>query len=377
MPSPAAMWNIKPMAMIEGWGQIWRMRGRQALAQGAGWAVVLSTLWLAKAHFEWGRPEALWLLLAVLTWSFWRIFRPSTMPTFRINLQHLGLTPPRRDQWIPLLPDVLRTAGMGVIVAVIAQPQSSSSIENMTREGIDIVMAMDVSASMLSKDFRPNRLEAAKEVAREFVSDRPYDRVGVVVYEGESFTRVPLTTDHRVVLDGLEGLETGMVEGGTAIGMGLATAVNRLRKSDAKSKVVILITDGENNAGQIEPMDAAQLAALESIRVYTVGVGTVGKAKSPVRMRPDGSFIYDWVEVNIDEETLQEIAAETGGRYFRATSGAKLKEVYEEIDTLEKTRFNVFRYNQRTEEFPPLGWLAFALLGAEAFLRHAILRSLP
>ena len=247
----------------------------------------------------------------------------------------------------------------------------------MTREGIDIVMAMDVSASMLSKDFRPNRLEAAKKVAREFVEDRPYDRVGVVVYEGESFTRVPLTTDHRVVVDGLDGLETGMVEGGTAIGMGLATAVNRLRKSDAKSKVVILITDGENNAGQIEPLDAAQLASLESIRVYTIGVGTVGKAKSPVRKRPDGSFIYDWVEVNIDEGTLQSIAQETGGRYFRATSGNKLREVYEEIDTLEKTRFNVFRYNKRTEEFPLLGWLTLMVLGTEALVRHLFLRSLP
>jgi Ca-activated chloride channel homolog len=353
------------------------VRVRQGLAQGAAWAAVLAVLFTANVRFDWGRPAAFWLMSAVAAWSAWRIFRPVEWPVFSINLQHLGLTPPRRDQWLPLLPDTLRTAGLGIMVLVIAQPQSSSSIENMTREGIDIVMAMDVSASMLSKDFRPNRLEAAKEVARDFVSDRPYDRVGVVVYEGESFTRVPLTTDHRVVLDGLDGLETGMVEGGTAIGMGLATAVNRLRKSEAKSKVVILITDGENNSGQIEPMDAAQLAALESIRVYTVGVGSVGKAKSPVRKRPNGTFIYDWVEVNIDEGTLQRIAQETGGRYFRATSGDKLREVYEEIDMLEKTRFNVFRYNKRTEEFPLIGWLAMLLLGAEAFLRHVIFRSLP
>ncbi len=352
-------------------------RGRQGLSQLAGWCVLLAVISAIEGHYEWGRPEMLWLLLPVAGWSLWRTFRPVQSPVFRINLQHLGLDPPRRDQWIPLLPDGLRTAGLGLIVAVIAQPQSSSSIENMTREGIDIVMAMDVSGSMLSKDFSPNRLEAAKEVAREFVEDRPYDRVGVVVYEGESFTRVPLTTDHRVVIDGLKDLETGMVEGGTAIGMGLATAVNRLRKSYAKSKVVILITDGENNAGQIEPLDAAQLAALESIRVYTVGVGTVGKAKSPVRKRPNGTFIYDWVEVNIDEGTLQKIADATGGRYFRATSGAKLREVYEEIDTLEKTRFNVFRYNKKTEEFPSIGWLALLILGSEAFIRHAILRSLP
>ena len=352
-------------------------RLRQGLAQAAAWVLLFTALQMAQLRFEWGRPLALSLWLVVAAWSLWRIWRPMSWPMFRINLQHLDLQPPRRDQWIPMLPETLRTAGLGMMVLVMAQPQSSSSIENMTREGIDIVMAMDVSASMMSKDFRPNRLEAAKEVAREFVADRPFDRVGVVVYEGESFTRVPLTTDHRVVLDGLAGLETGMVEGGTAIGMGLATAVNRLRKSEAKSKIVILITDGENNRGQIEPLDAAQLAALEGIRVYTVGVGTVGKAKSPVRKRQDGSFIYDWVEVNIDEGTLKRIADETGGRYFRATSGAKLKEVYEEIDTLEKTRFNVFRYNKRTEEFPIFGWLSLFLLGTEALFRHVIFRSLP
>jgi len=352
-------------------------RWRQGLAQLGAWVLLLSVLFSVQAAFEWARPHALYLFPVLIAWSLWKVFRPVEWPTFRINLQHLDLTPPRRDQWLPLLQDVARTSGLGLAIMVMAQPQSSSSIENMTREGIDIVMAMDVSASMLSKDFKPNRLEAAKEVAQDFVADRPFDRVGVVVYEGESFTRVPLTTDHRVVMDGLEGLETGMVEGGTAIGMGLATAVNRLRKSEAKSKVVILITDGENNKGQIEPLDAAQLAALESIRVYTVGVGSVGKAKSPVRMRPDGSFIYDWVEVNIDEETLQSIAKETGGRYFRATSGAKLKEVYQEIDTLEKTRFNVFRYNKRTEEFAILGWLALVFLGAEALLRHLFFRSLP
>jgi len=352
-------------------------RLKQAAAQGAAWAMI-GTIFLAlDRRFEWAAPTAFWWGIAVAGWSLWRIAQPMVAPTFRINLRHLDLVPPRRDQWIPLVPDGMRTLALGLIVLVLARPQSSSSIENMTREGIDIVMAMDASASMLSKDFRPNRLEAAKAVASEFVEDRPFDRVGVVVYEGESFTQVPLTTDHRVVQDGLNALETGRVEGGTAIGMGLATAVNRLRKSDAKSKVVILITDGENNSGQIEPQDAAQLARLESIRVYTVGVGTIGRAKSPVRQRPDGSYIYDWVEVNIDEPTLQSIAQETGGRYFRATSGEKLKEIYTEIDALEKTRFNVFRYNKKTEEFPLVGWLALACLAAEAVLRHLFIRSLP
>ena len=352
-------------------------RLKQAAAQGAAWAVLGMVYLALDRRFEWAAPAAFWWGTAVVVWSLWRIAQPMVAPAFRINLRHLDLTPPRRDQWIPLVPDGLRTLALGLIVLVLARPQSSSSIENMTREGIDIVMAMDASASMLSKDFRPNRLEAAKAVASEFVEDRPFDRVGVVVYEGESFTQVPLTTDHRVVQDGLNALETGRVEGGTAIGMGLATAVNRLRKSDAKSKVVILITDGENNSGQIEPQDAAQLARLESIRVYTVGVGTIGRAKSPVRQRPDGSYIYDWVEVNIDEPTLKSIAQETGGRYFRATSGDKLKEIYTEIDALEKTRFNVFRYNKKTEEFPLVGWFALACLAAEAVVRHLFIRSLP
>ena len=352
-------------------------RLKQAAAQGAAWAVMGMVFLALDRRFEWAAPTAFWWGTAVVGWSLWRIAQPMVVPAYRINLRHLDLTPPRRDQWIPLVPDGLRTLALGLIVLVLARPQSSSSIENMTREGIDIVMAMDASASMLSKDFRPNRLEAAKTVASEFVEDRPFDRVGVVVYEGESFTQVPLTTDHRVVQDGLNALETGRVEGGTAIGMGLATAVNRLRKSDAKSKVVILITDGENNSGQIEPQDAAQLARLESIRVYTVGVGTIGRAKSPVRQRPDGSYIYDWVEVNIDEPTLKSIAQETGGRYFRATSGDKLKEIYTEIDALEKTRFNVFRYNKKTEEFPLVGWFALACLAAEAVVRHLFIRSLP
>ena len=352
-------------------------RLKQVAAQGAAWAVMGMVFLALDRRFEWAAPTAFWWGTAVVGWSLWRIAQPMVAPAFRINLRHLDLTPPRRDQWIPLVPDGLRTLALGLIVLVLARPQSSSSIENMTREGIDIVMAMDASASMLSKDFRPNRLEAAKAVASEFVEDRPFDRVGVVVYEGESFTQVPLTTDHRVVQDGLNALETGRVEGGTAIGMGLATAVNRLRKSDAKSKVVILITDGENNSGQIEPQDAAQLARLESIRVYTVGVGTIGRAKSPVRQRPDGSYIYDWVEVNIDEPTLKSIAQETGGRYFRATSGDKLKEIYTEIDALEKTRFNVFRYNKKTEEFPLVGWFALACLAAEAVVRHLFIRSLP
>ena len=228
---------------------------------------------------------------------------------------------------------------------------------------------------MLSKDFDPNRLEASKTVATDFVNDRPNDRIGVVAYEGEAFTQIPLTTDQRVVMNGIGELQTGLLEGGTAIGMGLATAVNRLKDSEAESKVVILLTDGVNNAGKIEPLDAAQLAKLNDIRVYTIGVGTIGKARSPVA-KMGNQFQYDWVEVEIDETVLRDIAKLTGGRYFRATNGEKLASIYTEIDELEKTRFNVLRYNQKTEEFLPYGIAAVLAFFIEFLLRQFAIRTL-
>lgn len=274
------------------------------------------------------------------------------------------------------IPAALRTAGLLCLTVALFRPQTSSTIENMTREGIDLLLTMDLSASMLSRDFRPNRLESAKEVAINFVDSRPFDRIGVVAYEGEAFTQVPITSDHIVVKNGLAGLETGRLQGGTAIGTGLAVAVNRLRDSQAVSKVIVLLTDGENNAGQIEPMDAAQLAKLNGIRVYTIGVGTVGKAKSPVAIRPDGTYQYDWVDVRIDEEVLQGISDLTGGRYFRATNADKLKEIYNEIDVLEKTQFNVLRYQRKTEASGP--WVAVAALSLviSFLLQMTLLKSL-
>lgn len=278
-------------------------------------------------------------------------------------------------QCIPEIPYALRTLTIGLLTIAAARPQSSSSVEDLTREGIDIVLSMDLSASMLSKDFDPNRLEASKTVATDFVNDRPNDRIGVVAYEGEAFTQIPLTTDQRVVMNGIGELQTGLLEGGTAIGMGLATAVNRLKDSEAESKVVILLTDGVNNAGKIEPLDAAQLAKLNDIRVYTIGVGTIGKARSPVA-KMGNQFQYDWVEVEIDETVLRDIAKLTGGRYFRATNGEKLASIYTEIDELEKTRFNVLRYNQKTEEFLPYGIAAVLAFFIEFLLRQFAIRTL-
>lgn len=334
----------------------------------------------AGQHFEFESPALLWLgvLAAVhiglrlhvqsqqgfagLVWSW-------ESSESQLTWKTMGF------QSIPEIPYALRTLTIGLLTIAAARPQSSSSVEDLTREGIDIVLSMDLSASMLSKDFEPNRLEASKEVATDFVNDRPNDRIGVVAYEGEAFTQIPLTTDQRVVMNGISELQTGLLEGGTAIGMGLATAVNRLKDSEAESKVVILLTDGVNNSGKIEPLDAAQLAKLNDIRVYTIGVGTIGKARSPVA-KVGNQFQYDWVEVEIDETVLRGIAKLTGGRYFRATNGEKLANIYTEIDTLEKTRFNVLRYNQKTEEFLPFGIAAVLAFFIEFLLRQFAIRTL-
>lgn len=341
------------------------------------YAVALSH---ASQHFEFESPALLWvggLMLAHvavrlhvqsrqgfagLVWSW-------ESPESQLTWKTMGF------QAIPEVPHALRTLTIGLLTIAAARPQSSSSVEDLTREGIDIVLSMDLSASMLSKDFEPNRLEASKAVAMQFVEERPNDRIGVVAYEGEAFTQIPLTTDQRVVMNGISQLETGLLEGGTAIGMGLATAVNRLKESEAESKVIILLTDGVNNAGKIEPLDAAQLAKLNDIRVYTIGVGTIGKARSPVA-KVGNQFQYDWVEVEIDEAVLRNIAKQTGGRYFRATNEEKLAGIYEEIDELEKTRFNVLRYNQKTEEFLPFGIAAVLAFFLEFILRQFAIRTL-
>lgn len=337
-------------------------------------------LFYASQHFEFESPTLLWLGALIALHISLRLYVQSGQrfsglvwswesPESQLTWKTMGF------QCIPEIPYALRTLTIGLLTIAAARPQSSSSVEDLTREGIDIVLSMDLSASMLSKDFDPNRLEASKTVATDFVNDRPNDRIGVVAYEGEAFTQIPLTTDQRVVMNGIGELQTGLLEGGTAIGMGLATAVNRLKDSEAESKVVILLTDGVNNAGKIEPLDAAQLAKLNDIRVYTIGVGTIGKARSPVA-KMGNQFQYDWVEVEIDETILRDIAKLTGGRYFRATNGEKLASIYTEIDELEKTRFNVLRYNQKTEEFLPYGIAAVLAFFIEFLLRQFAIRTL-
>lgn len=336
--------------------------------------VLLDYFWVRTRHdFEWETAFYFLLLIPALS-VYFHVRRYKLQSTARVS-HMVGRWKSNSAQLNRHWLFMLRILAIFFLVIVLARPQSSSSTENLTREGIDIVLAMDLSLSMLSQDFSPNRLESAKKVAIQFVDERPDDRIGVVVYEGESFTQVPITTDHLVVKNGLAALRTGMVEGGTAIGMGLATAVNRLKESEAESKVIVLLTDGVNNSGQIQPEDAAQLAKLFDIRVYTVGVGTIGKAKSPVAMN-NGRYIYDWVEVEIDEDILKSIADQTGGKYFRATSEEKLKSIYQEIDQLEKTRFNVLQINRKTEEFKYYLIAALALLLAEFVARHVLLKSL-
>ena len=333
----------------------------------------------ANTRFEWGKFWGFYLLILPVGIVLFRLFTKTKPPSGAAKLNAPTNQPEGVRQylwfWVMEVPLSLRVFALGMIAIAIARPQSSDSVEDMTSEGIDLVLAMDVSVSMLSMDFSPNRIEQSKKVAEEFVEGRPHDRIGVVAYEGEAYTQVPVTTDHTVVKNGLRSLKPGLLEGGTAIGMGLATAVNRLRKSEAESKVIILLTDGMNNTGQIEPLDAAQLAELNDIRIYTIGVGTIGKAKSPVAIVGD-KYKYDWVEVQIDEDVLRKIAESTDGKYFRATNAEKLAGIYREIDELEKTRFNVFKYQRKTEAFINFALLALLALAIEKVLKLTLLRSI-
>ncbi len=268
----------------------------------------------------------------------------------------------------------LRLLAVGVIIVALARPQSSSSWQDINTEGIDIVLALDISGSMLAEDLKPNRLEASKNVAVDFIAKRPTDRIGLVVYSGESFTQCPLTTDHDVLKNLFSEIKNGMIEDGTAIGMGLANSVNRLKNSEAKSKVIILLTDGYNTTGAIPPLTAADIAKTFGIRVYTIGVGTNGQAPYPVQT-PFG-IQYQNIDVKIDEATLQQIAKSTDGKYFRATDNDKLAQIYAEIDQLEKSKIEVTEYKNRTEEFFPWLIAGLALVGLEFLLKNTWFRSI-
>jgi Ca-activated chloride channel family protein len=326
---------------------------------------------------SYAHPEAFWLLLGLpllVYFHFFRDHRRSTDFRFPSTKTLSGLNKTSRVR-LRHLPFLLRAVALVLIVIVLARPQLFDQKINRTVEGIDIVLCMDTSTSMAAEDLKPNRLEAAKEVASEFVQGRQSDRIGVVPFAAQSFTQCPLTTDYSVLVGLIEKIEMRMVEDGTAIGLALATALNRLRDSEAKSRIIILLTDGQNNRGELDPVTAAQAAKALGIRVYTIGVGTRGTAPYPVETVFGKR--YQNVPVNIDEDMLREIADVTGGQYFRATNEVILKRVYTEIDDLEKSIVEVEEYKQVAEMFTPWLLAALLVLFLEGLLSLTGLRKLP
>ena len=321
-------------------------------------------------------PFLLWLLVIIpVMIAFYIIKQHKANASLRIpGLQQFGGARTTFRNYLRHFLFGLRVLAAALFIIALARPQSSESFQDISSEGIDIILALDISGSMLARDFKPDRLEASKSVATEFISGRPYDRMGLVVFSGESFTQCPLTTDHAVLINLLHEVKSGMIEDGTAIGMGLATAVNRIKDSGAKSKVIIILTDGVNNRGEIAPLTAAEIAKTFGVRVYSIGVGTQGVAPYPVET-PFGMQYQD-MPVEIDEAILKEIAGKTGGRYFRATDNDKLMEVYKEIDKLEKSKIDVRQYSRKEEKFMIPALAAFLILGFELVTRYTLFRNL-
>ncbi len=330
------------------------------------------------ANFNFENPEFFWLFLLLpfaIVWYVWK--RHKQTPELKISsIKGFKAKSSLLSKFRPVL-FVLRLLVLALIITAMARPRTVDvSTKTSSTKGIDIVMAIDVSASMLARDLEPNRLDALKNVAEEFIQGRPGDRIGLVVYAGESFTKTPITSDKSIVLKALEDIKyNNVLENGTAIGSGLATAVNRLKDSKAESKVIILLTDGVNNSGFIDPKTASELAKEFGIKVYTIGVGSNGMALSPIAILPNGRFQFGSVQVEIDEDLLKQIAATTGGEYFRATNNEKLEAIYEQIDSLEKTEIEEFRYYNYDEKFRSLVLLAGGLLLFEIFLRYTLFRS--
>lgn len=322
-------------------------------------------------------PELLWMLLGLIPLMVGYVMYQSKWQA-SIRLSSLSMLSDAPSSWryyFRHFPPLLRFATIALVVIALARPQSSESWTDKEIEGIDIVISTDISGSMRARDFKPDRLEAAKDVAAEFIASRPNDRIGLVIFAGESFTQCPLTTDHKVVSGLLQEIKSGMLEDGTAVGLGLATAVARLKDSDAKSRVIIILTDGVNNRGEVSPQTAGEIAREFGIRVYTIGVGTKGQAPMPVQT-PFGEQTQ-MVDVEIDEEMLTEVAQMTGGKYFRATNKKALTAVYQEIDQLEKTRISVIEFSEKNDVFLPLAILASCLFLLEILLRYTLFRTVP
>ncbi|MBP6635573.1 MAG: VWA domain-containing protein [Paludibacter sp.] len=322
-------------------------------------------------------PEYLFFLLVLIPVVFWYIKEMHHSDASLQISSHRNLQMKQKTLKIKLLhvPFVLRCLAITMVVIALARPQASNSWRTESTEGIDIMLTLDISGTMMAEDLKPNRLEASKAVASEFILSRPNDNIGLVVFAGESFTQCPLTTDHAVLINLFNGVNYGLIEDGTAIGLGLANAVNRIKDSKARSKVIILLTDGSNNRGDIAPITAAEIAQSFGIRVYAVGVGSYGKVNIPVQT-PMG-LQYQLMDSEFDEKSLQNIATMTGGQYFRATDNNKLRSIYQEIDQMEKTKIDVREYNKKNEEFYIFAIVALLLLVAELLLRNTVLKRIP
>jgi Ca-activated chloride channel family protein len=314
------------------------------------------------------------LLIPMIGWYIWKL-RKSQASLQLSSSEGFEKAPNTYKIYLRHFPFVLRILAFTFLVIALARPQTTNSWNTSTTEGIDIMLSLDISSSMLAMDLKPDRLEAAKDVAASFINGRPTDNIGLVVFSGESFTQCPLTTDHAVLLNLLKDVQCGMIEDGTAIGHGLATAVSRLKDSKAKSKVIILLTDGTNNRGEIAPVTAAEIAKTFGIRVYTVAVGTKGEAPYPVQTAVGTRT--QMIPVEIDEQTLTQIAQITGGLYFRATNTAALKEIYQEIDQMEKTKMSVQEYSKKQEEYAFFAMIGLFCFLLELLLRYTILKNIP
>ena len=324
-------------------------------------------------------PGWLWLFLLFIPLIAWYVYNHrSSFPTLRMSTtQAFDAIPSSWRVWLTHLPFVLRLAALGCLIIILCRPQSRDSWSTSDVEGTDIIVAMDVSTSMLAKDFNPNRMESAKKVATQFVAGREHDNIGLVLFAGESFTQVPMTMDNATLVNAIGQIKMGLLEDGTAIGDGIATSINRIKDGKAKSKSIILLTDGSNNTGVVAPLTAAQIARQYGIKIYTIGVGSNGTAPYPVAIDYAGNIQYQTMPVVIDEATLQKIAAATGGKYFRATSGSVLRQVFKEIDSLEKTHLDVQRFTHTEDHYMPWALALLFLLVLATILDYTVLRHIP
>ena len=322
-------------------------------------------------------PEYLFLFLLLVPIVFWYIWEMHKSDASLQISSHRNLMFFPKSKKIKLrhVPFVFRTIAIALIIVALARPQASNSWRTQNTEGIDIMMALDLSGTMLAEDLKPNRLEAAKSVATEFILSRPNDNIGLVVFARESFTQCPLTTDHAVLINLFNGVKYGLIHDGTAIGLGLANAINRIKDGKAKSKIIILLTDGSNNCGDIAPITAAEIAKTFGIRIYTIGVGTKGIVNIPVPT-PMG-VQYQQMQSDFDSKSLQDIANLTGGKYYNATDNSKLRHIYQSIDQLEKTKISVREFNKKDEQFYVFAILALIILSLEILIRNTILRRIP